>query len=120
MRSEPSLNRDAPAGQLAEIDLVNVAAKMAVPINLDWYGQLVSNNPSKLPLQLTEPSTDEGNHLSYAIQWIMFAIMAFGFLAWVIRREFEFARSQNDPNYVAPKQRNSQARLDAQAEDAED
>jgi hypothetical protein len=120
MRSEPSLNRDAPAGQLAEIDLKNVAAKMAVPINLDWYGQLVSNNTSKLPLQLTEPSTDEGNHLSYAIQWIMFAIMAFGFLGWVIRKEFEFARSQNDPNYVAPKQRNSQARLDAQAEDAED
>ena len=118
MLSEKSLNRDAPKGQLAEIDLVHIARIADVPVDLKWYGQLVSNNTKTLPLQLTKPSTDEGNHLSYAIQWIMFALMAFGFLVWAVRKEIEFARSQSDPNYVQSKRRDSRASIDAEAEDS--
>ena len=118
MLSEASLNRDAPAGQLAEINLEHVAKVDDVPIDTKWFGQLVSNNTTKLPLQLSKPSTDEGNHLSYAVQWIMFALMAFGFLVWAVRREIEFAKSQSDPGYKAPVKRKTRASEDAQAEDS--
>jgi len=120
LASEPSLNRDAPAGQLADIHLPSAASKMAAPIDLSWYGQLVSNNTSKLPLQITKPSTDEGNHLSYAIQWIMFALMAFAFLVWAVRKEIDFAKSESDPDYKAPTRRKTRAAIDAQAEDSSD
>jgi cytochrome oxidase assembly protein ShyY1 len=117
MLSEKSLNRDAPKGQVAEINLDHIARLSETPIDTKWYGQLVSNNVKTLPLQLTKPSTDEGNHLSYAFQWIMFALMAFAFLVWAVRKEIEFAKSQSDPDYQAPAKKTSRASIDAQAED---
>ncbi len=120
MQSETSLNRQAPKGQLAEINLANVSLAAQVPINLNWYGQLVTNNTTKLPLQLSMPSTDEGNHLSYAIQWILFALMAFAFLVWAVRKEIEFAKIQADPSHKIPAKRKTRAVLDAQAEDSVD
>ena len=38
---------------------------------------------------LPKPQLDEGNHLSYALQWILFAIMAAAALVWAIRKELQ-------------------------------
>ncbi len=39
------------------------------------------------PHLLSKPQLDEGNHLSYALQWILFALMAVAALIWAIRKE---------------------------------
>jgi hypothetical protein len=43
--------------------------------------------PATAPQPLENPSEDPGPHLSYAIQWILFAIMGFVFIGYVIRTE---------------------------------
>jgi hypothetical protein len=49
---------------------------------------------------------DEGNHLSYAVQWILFALMGFYALFWAIRQEREYRRLERDPTYVPKSLRN--------------
>ena len=36
---------------------------------------------------LGEPDLTEGNHLSYALQWLAFALMAFGAVFWNISQD---------------------------------
>jgi hypothetical protein len=53
------------------------------------YGVMVSEDPAPAtaPSALEPPSDDPGPHLSYAIQWILFAVMGFIFIGYVIRTE---------------------------------
>ena len=51
-----------------------------------------------MPTPLNAPSEDPGPHLSYAIQWILFAIMGFVFIGYVIRTERRHRREDaEDP-----------------------
>jgi len=59
---------------------------------------------------------DEGNHLSYAVQWIIFAVMGFFALFWAIRQEQEYRRMEKDPTYI-PRSARRKANLDARVED---
>ena len=115
--TEIKIDRDAPKGQVANLHLPTIADVTQMPIDLKWYGQLNSGNYEKLPKQLTKPSTDEGNHLSYAIQWVMFALLGFAVLIWAYRKEMDFARAESDPNFTPRKRRTSRADKDAKAED---
>jgi cytochrome oxidase assembly protein ShyY1 len=36
---------------------------------------------------MPKPSLSEGNHLSYALQWLLFGIMAFGAFFWAYRND---------------------------------
>jgi hypothetical protein len=38
------------------------------------------------------PATEEGNNLSYALQWILFGLMAALALLWRIRKDFQVAK----------------------------
>lgn len=92
---EPKLDRGAPAGQLATIELNDYAEQVAYPIKLGAYGQLASEAPAAAtnPVPFPAPSVDEGSHLSYALQWIAFGILAFvgfGYAARMQRRNDEF------------------------------
>jgi hypothetical protein len=69
------------------------------------------------PLPLSRPQLDEGNHLSYALQWILFAVMGFFALGWAIRQERLARRIASDPSYV-PKQRKKVGDDDKNFEDA--
>ena len=70
------------------------------------------------PLRLPRPELDEGNHLSYAVQWILFALMAFGALIWAIRREFEAFRIAHEPGYSPKPKRLTRSKFDENAEDS--
>ena len=89
----PSSGRSAPEGQVPSInpELVGtmITSDLAEDLELSAYGVMVSENPapSERPAALAEPSEDPGPHLSYAIQWILFAIMGFVFIGYVIRTE---------------------------------
>ena len=66
---------------------------------------------------MPKPSLDEGNHLSYALQWVLFGLMAFGAFIWAIRNE---RRIQLEEQGLVPRRvkRKNQAALDAEIEDA--
>ncbi len=118
--AEPTLGRDAPAGQIATINVESLIEKVQLKQNTfkDFYvraAESYSGNP--LPKVLAKPELTEGNHLSYALQWILFAIMAFVALWWAIRQERLAKKIAQDPNFV-PKKRKKVGDDDKAAEDA--
>jgi cytochrome oxidase assembly protein ShyY1 len=93
-QGEPTLpGRSAPEGQLATIHLEDVAAVTDAPTYTGAYGLLDSEVPAveDMPLPAVKPEADEGPHLSYALQWIAFGILAFIGLFWAFRRERRIA-----------------------------
>jgi len=91
-QSEPVLpGRSAPRGQIPEINISRVAAVAGTTgtTYTGAYGLLASETPpaAERPAAVQEPVIDEGPHLSYAIQWIAFAALAFFGLFWAYRRE---------------------------------
>lgn len=77
--SEPTLDRDAPAGQLATVNLPTYAQVLDYPISEAGYGIMYSEDPApaSVPQPLDEPDTDEGPHLSYSYQWFAFGVLSF-------------------------------------------
>lgn len=94
MPQEPILNRSAPSGQIATINtgLANRLTGLKSSIS-NGYLRLVSENPAAgAPLKpMPAPSVEEGNNLSYAFQWILFALMATMALIWRIRKDSQLA-----------------------------
>lgn len=92
---EPELpGRTAPEGQLATIHLPSVAALTGPDTYTGAYGLLAAEEPAPAearPAPAVRPAADEGPHLSYALQWIAFGILAFVGLFWAIRRERRIA-----------------------------
>ena len=117
---EPDLGREQ-ADTLASIDLVEAASRLSDvgEVITDRYGRMASENPdySQTPLPMPKPSLNEGNHLSYAIQWIIFGIMAFIAFFWAYRNDRRLALEA--AGLVKPKvKRKTRADLDAEFEDA--
>ena len=99
--SELTPNRDSPDGYITSIKLDEIDELLNLPIEQNFYLRLVQESPSEpeLPQALSRPILDEGNHLSYAVQWILFAIMGFFALIWAIRQELIYRRIEKDPSY---------------------
>lgn len=99
----------APEGQVPTIHLPLIADELgAGPGFLTGaYGILVSETPAPAtaPLALDSPSEDPGPHLSYAIQWILFAVMGFLFIGYVIRTEIRHRREDAEGEPVTEKPR---------------
>lgn len=89
----PASGRSAPEGQVPTINPELVAGMIDPAVGADLevsaYGLMVSEDPApeSRPAAVSAPSEDPGPHLSYAIQWILFAIMGFIFIFYVIRTE---------------------------------
>ena len=118
--SETTLNRDAPAGQIATMNMETLFEKsgLASAPAANFYVRLGESNFSEdgLPRLLSRPQLTEGNHLSYALQWIVFALMAFMALVWAVRQEIRYKRMADDPSY-RPKTRKKVGDDDNLAED---
>jgi cytochrome oxidase assembly protein ShyY1 len=87
--TEPVDSRSAPAQQVPNIDVPRVTELLGLEDTYQGtYGRLYSDSSEEVRLlQMESPSTDEGNNLSYALQWILFGLMAFAALFWMIRQE---------------------------------
>ena len=87
--SEPVTDRTAPKGEVPNIEIFRVANGLALSnFYSSAYGRLETDDSKDIKLTpMSPPSTEEGNNFSYAIQWIAFAVMAFGALFWMIRVE---------------------------------
>lgn len=122
---EPELpGRTAPAGQIATIELHDIAERIGEPTYTGAYGLMVSESPAptERPTALPKPARDEGPHLSYAFQWVVFALLGFIGLGWAIRQEYRVVNA-DDPeerDRAAERERKRARRMptDAEVEDA--
>ncbi len=88
---EPALpGRSAPPGQIATIQLDDIRALLDRPTHTGAYGIMVAEDPPAAirPKALPKPAIDEGPHLSYAFQWLVFAVLGIVALAWAVRQEY--------------------------------
>ncbi|MEV8251440.1 SURF1 family protein [Microbacterium sp. NPDC076768] len=85
----PASGRGAPDGQVPTINLPSIAEQVDGDVITSAYGRLISENPAGEGGLGTfdSPTDDPGPHLSYAIQWILFALMGFIFIGYIIRTE---------------------------------
>lgn len=111
-------NRDSPEGLATSIHLESLQDKLSSEIEQSFYLRLITESPGEAstPQPLRKPTLDEGNHLSYAVQWILFALMGFFALFWAIRQEREYRRMEKDPNYV-PRSKRNRKQTDGDVED---
>lgn len=88
---------DLPAGQVTNLDIRSVVG--AGPV-YPGYLQLLSSTPAQLgtPALLTipQPVLDDGPHLSYALQWVTFAIIAVGGFVVLLRGEARRRREDEE------------------------
>ena len=118
--------RVAPAGQVSEINLPTVARMTNLTsVYTGAYGLLASESPkpASRPIAAAKPILDSGPFLSYAFQWILFAVASFGGLGWALRQEY-LARNANDPvekGRADERERKARTRAptDAEIEDAQ-
>ncbi len=105
---EPADGRGAPAGQAQRISPAALSAAMAgasggrfasEDVVTGAYGDLAAEDPAPAtaPLREPRPALDEGPHLSYALQWVVFAVGALvGFVVLARRTAFDDADDADD------------------------
>ncbi len=122
---EPSIfGRGAIPGQVSTIELPLIAGIIGEPTYTGAYGLMKSESPEPTqapPAAVQRPQLDEGPHMSYAFQWLLFGIMGFIGLGWAVRNEWRI-RNADDPKEIARnagvKAKNARRRpSDAQIED---
>lgn len=110
------------SGQMGTIHLEDFNKALGGKVYTGAYGLLESEVPSGATTGVLaeRPTLTEGNHLSYAFQWIAFAVLGFVALVWGIRTEI--SSRANQANGLTPQRRASARRvdLDSEAEDAVD
>jgi len=120
---EPGIaGRTAPAGQVATIELPRIAELIGRTTDTytGAYGLLVSESPAApTGTLLPRPAPDPGPYLSYAIQWIIFAIAAGFALVWSFFNERRVRRlSAEERRADAARRRAKRLDADSAAEDA--
>jgi len=121
---EPTLpGRSAPAGQIATIQLDDIAAMLDRPVYTGAYGLMATENPApaERPQAATKPARDEGPHLSYAFQWLVFALFGFLGLGYGLRQEYRRINEDDPEEMVRAEARRvkdaARKRTDAEIED---
>lgn len=103
--------RGAPEGQIASVNLPAIAEGIDGEAYVGAYGLLVSEDgaaPADVAIA-TRPVLDEGPHLSYTLQWFVFALFGYAAVAWGMREEL-----RGDAPPPKPKR---ERRTDADVED---
>ena len=88
--SEPAMPTAQTKGRISSINAAELSQDQGIKDRLfsKLYLRMSSESISSATgKQLPKPQLGEGNHLSYALQWILFAIMAAVALVWAIRKE---------------------------------
>ncbi|MBP3043181.1 SURF1 family protein [Arthrobacter jiangjiafuii] len=99
--AEPALDRGAPEGQLASIDLARYQDEVGYELVQGAYGLMATEDPApaEVPEAAPKPSVDEGPHLSYAMQWYAFGFMLFVGLGYAARQEALNLRYADEDEY---------------------
>lgn len=84
---------DLPDGQITDLSVPLVAdGAQAYP----GYVTLVESRPSQgdVPVPIPLPEQSDGPHLSYAVQWVFFAVVAVVGFVVLVRREQEYGEAE--------------------------
>lgn len=109
--------------EFATIDLDELAERVDEPSYTGAYGVLVQSrsDAAEPPLAAARPVRDEGPHLSYALQWFVFALLAFIGLGWAANQErkglTEASGAVDAPKVPREPRRPPRDRADADVED---
>lgn len=122
-KGEPVLQgRTAPRGQIPSIDLHEMAERIGEPTYTGAYALLASEDPAPSDRLLlpAKPDPDLGPHLSYALQWIAFGVLAFVGLGWAVRHDRQVRREEAEgvPRPVKTPRRRSDADIEDELLDA--
>ncbi|GAA4375169.1 SURF1 family protein [Agromyces bauzanensis] len=115
--------RTSSGNELATLDLAELAERVDATTYTGAYGVLVQSaaDADEPPLAAARPIRDEGPHLSYALQWFVFALMAFVGLGWAANQErralAEASTSPDAPTTTREPRRPPREREDADIED---
>lgn len=125
---EPLEGKSAPPGQLPVVDSSSAMDFGIKQLREDvgtvypatgFYLRLASESvvSSPAPKVYNMPELSERNHLSYAIQWLIFALLAISALVWFVREDV--AMTRNPEEYLARKnnRKKTRSQLDASEED---
>ncbi|GAA1879085.1 hypothetical protein GCM10009715_27160 [Paeniglutamicibacter psychrophenolicus] len=95
---EPKLDRGAPEGQLASIDLPTYQQQLGYPVATGSYGLMYLEDPAaaEAPIQLQRPEEDEGPHLSYMFQWFAFGVLVFVGFGYAAKQQARINREDRD------------------------
>ncbi|MDH6278415.1 cytochrome oxidase assembly protein ShyY1 [Aurantimicrobium minutum] len=122
--SEPSIpGREMSDGQVATIELPLIEEILGAPTYTGAYGLLARETPSAsdtAPLPALKPTLEEGAHLSYALQWIMFGVLAFIGLVWAVRNELRIRNAETEEGQAKRAAQASKRRAKPTEEDIED
>ena len=117
-------SRSAPRGQAMSIYPVKLNEQWHYPTGSLYRGaylRLAVEQPKakSYPVLASKPEITEGNHLSYAFQWILFAVLGFAAIGANIRQDLREKRASTDPNYVPTVRKSKRVgQADNEAEDA--
>ncbi|MFF2274031.1 SURF1 family protein [Agromyces sp. NPDC058136] len=91
--------------EFATIDLDELAERVGEPSYTGAYGILVQSgdDAAEPPLAAPRPERDEGPHLSYALQWYVFALLAFIGLGWAANQERKTLAEASGQSEVSPR-----------------
>lgn len=95
---QPRSTEGLPPGQVLSIDPAVIAASAGLDV-VDGYATLVREEPTPetvLP-GAEEPSLSPGPHLSYSVQWVLFALLAVGGWVELTRRAIQELRADAAP-----------------------
>ena len=94
-QQRPAFGRREPEGLLetvARIDVGRIQQQVGVELLPFWIQLIEPDDPGRLPVPLPSPELDEASHLSYAVQWFSFGLIAvLGYLA-LMRKELRGVR----------------------------
>jgi cytochrome oxidase assembly protein ShyY1 len=115
--TEPVLKGQSDTATLvSSIHVAELAQQWKVSAYTGAYGLLASVSPAGTNGTLSsKPVVSEGNHLSYALQWIAFALLGFIALLWAIRNE---RRARSGVKALPRKATKSRHPSDSEIEDA--
>lgn len=101
----------SPQVEWYRVDLPAIQQQMPYTLEPALIEQLPEENRAydKLPIRQEPTPLDEGNHLGYAIQWFMFAlILGIGYIFFVRWQEMRASRPQEPYDDVMPMQEQEQ------------
>ena len=100
---EPTLDRGAPEGQLASVDLATYERQLGYPVATGSYGLMYLEDPAPAtaPTQLQRPEEDEGPHLSYSFQWFAFGVLVFIGFGYAAKQQARINREDREERAAA-------------------